>query len=84
VCAAIKLEYNLFTRERNDGLYRIITYLLFKLLTELIITFIASLVFSVAVFYPLRLRGLWVYFWLNYLANLTTGIGEPLSFFWLS
>eukprot|EP00884_Botryococcus_braunii_P007530 jgi/Botrbrau1/16779/Bobra.150_2s0014.1 len=70
----IKLEYNLFVRERNDGLYRVITYLLFKIATEMIITFLASLVFSCAVFFPLKLRGLWVYFWLNYLATLTTGI----------
>lgn len=78
--AGIKLEYNLFIRERNDGLYRVITYLLFKMFTEMIIVFFASLIFSCAVFFPLQFRGQWVYFWVNYLATLTTGIRErPLA-----
>lgn len=54
-----------------------ITYLLFKLALEWIITFFASVVFSCAVFFPLKLRGDLVYFWLNYLATLSTGIGKP-------
>jgi ATP-binding cassette subfamily G (WHITE) protein 2 len=71
---AIVLERALFVRERNDGLYRVITYLCAKMLEELGIAFIVSLVFSNVVWYPLKFQGLWVIFWLVYFCTLSIGI----------
>ncbi len=62
-------------RERNDGLYRVITYLVAKMLDELIIAVFASIVFACVVFYGVRLQGEWVLFWLVYLTTLSVGIG---------
>lgn len=62
-------------RERNDGLYRVITYLVSKMLEELMLAFLASLVFSCIVFYGVKLQGAWVLFWLVYLVTLSCGIG---------
>ena len=71
---AISLEKPLYVRERNDGLYRPITYLLAKIFDEIFITVISSLVFSAAVFYAVSLQGSFIVFWLNYLVTLSTGI----------
>jgi ATP-binding cassette, subfamily G (WHITE), member 2 len=71
---ALTLEKPLYVRERNDGLYRPITYLLSKLLDELIISVVVSLIFSLFVFYLVKLQGQFVVFWLAYLATLTCGI----------
>jgi hypothetical protein len=53
---ALSLEKPLYVRERNDGLYRPITYLLAKLFDELFITVFASLVFACAVWFLVRVR----------------------------
>lgn len=47
-------ERNLFTRERNDGLYLVVTYLLSKMVDELMLTGLASLGVSAFVFYGER------------------------------
>ena len=44
-------------RERNDGLYRPSTYLLFKMVEEMTIFFFLSLVTTSIVFGPCRLGG---------------------------
>lgn len=62
-------------RERNDGLYRPITYLVFKMMEELIIVLCNSLVLSAVVFYPLRLSGDFTLFWLVFLTTSSIGIG---------
>lgn len=71
---ALALEKPLYVRERNDGLYRPITYLLAKLFDELFITLIASVVFSVCVWYLIQLQGSFILFWLVYLLTLSIGI----------
>jgi ATP-binding cassette, subfamily G (WHITE), member 2 len=71
---ALTLEKPLFVRERNDGLYRPITYLLAKLFDELFITLIASVVFAVFVYKVVDLQGSFVLFWLTYLVTLSIGI----------
>jgi ATP-binding cassette, subfamily G (WHITE), member 2 len=71
---AIVLERPLFVRERSDGLYRVITYLCAKTIEELGIAFIASLIFSNVVFWPVKFHGQYVIFWLLYLCTLATGI----------
>ena len=63
-------------RERNDGLYRPITYVIFKMMEEISITLINSLVFSSIVFFPLKLTGDFILFWLLNLTTTSIGIGE--------
>ncbi|KAK9823062.1 hypothetical protein WJX81_005585 [Elliptochloris bilobata] len=70
----IVLERPLFVRERNDGLYRPITYLVFKMMEELIIVLCNSLVLSAVVFYPLKLSGDFTLFWLVFLTTSSIGI----------
>ncbi|CAK0783380.1 hypothetical protein CVIRNUC_006579 [Coccomyxa viridis] len=74
----IVLERPLFVRERNDGLYRPITYVIFKMMEEISITLINSLVFSSIVFFPLKLTGDFILFWLLNLT--TTSIGIVLAY----
>ncbi len=56
-------ERRLFLRERADGLYRVYTYLAAKLIEEIALALIITLVFSAYVFYGVRLQGEWVVFW---------------------
>ncbi|KAG2427597.1 hypothetical protein HXX76_012251 [Chlamydomonas incerta] len=71
---AIVLERRLFVRERADGLYRVFTYLAAKLVEELVLSVIITLIFSSYVFYGVQLRGDWVVFWLVYFIDLSVGI----------
>eukprot|EP00877_Chromochloris_zofingiensis_P004326 jgi/Chrzof1/13895/Cz08g16130.t1 len=71
---AIVLERNLFCRERNDGVYRVITYLMAKMLDELMIAAVASCVIAAIAFYGIQLQGEFVLFWLVYYIVLCTGI----------
>lgn len=71
---AIVLERPLFVRERSDGLYAVITYLLYKIIEELGVALLSSLIFSNVVFWPIKLQGTWVLFWLVYYATLACGI----------
>ncbi len=72
---ALVLERPLYIRERNDGLYRPITYLCFRVIGEGVIAFIVSLITSTIVWFALELQGQWVVFWLAYLTTLIYGIG---------
>lgn len=63
------------SREISDGLYQVFTYLVYKMMSEMIVTFVASIVFSCITFFPIRLQGLWVAFWLFYYVTLCCGIG---------
>ncbi len=62
-------------RERNDGLYRPSTYLLFKMVEEMTIFFFLSLVTTSIVFAPCRLGGSFLLFWLVNFITTATGIG---------
>jgi hypothetical protein len=62
-------------RERNDGLYRPITYLVAKMVEELTIFFFLSLVLTAIVFAPCKLGGSYVLFWLVNFVTTATGIG---------
>ena len=53
---ALTLEKPLFVRERADGLYKPITYLLSKFFDELFITLFTSLIFSIFVFFVVDLQ----------------------------
>eukprot|EP00879_Flechtneria_rotunda_P005742 GHRR01006043.1.p1 GENE.GHRR01006043.1~~GHRR01006043.1.p1 ORF type:complete len:547 (+),score=129.21 GHRR01006043.1:934-2574(+) len=72
---AIVLERSLFTRERNDGLYRVVTYLAAKMFDELAINLIVSVVIAAAAFYAIQLQGSFLLFWLIYFFTLAVGIG---------
>ncbi|GAX75653.1 hypothetical protein CEUSTIGMA_g3097.t1 [Chlamydomonas eustigma] len=67
-------ERNLFTRERNDGLYYAFTYLLAKMFEELLLAGLASLGMTAFVFYGVKLQGQWVCFWFIYYVTLSNGI----------
>lgn len=71
---AIVLERSLFVRERNDGLYRVITYLVAKILEEVFIALLSSIAFANLVFWTLQLQGSFAIFWLIYYTTLSTGI----------
>jgi len=71
---AITLERGLYVRERNDGLYTPITYLLCKLLEEALLAVPVSLVGAAIVFYSLQLAGSFALFWLTYIFTLLCGI----------
>ncbi len=47
----ISLERNLFYRERNDGLYRTTTYLACKMIEELLIMVVFSVIVAVMVWF---------------------------------
>ncbi len=69
-------ELSFLRRERSDGLYKVITYLSAKLLEELTVGLIGSLVFSCVVFFPSKFQGQWLLFWLTYWCTMSIGIGE--------
>lgn len=46
---------------------------------ELLLAAVGTLVFSCVVYFPLKLGGLWVTWWLCYFCTLSIGIGERLS-----
>ena len=49
------------------------------MLDELVIAFFGSIVATCIVFFPLKLSGEWVFFWLTYYCTLCIGIGaHPL------
>ena len=62
-------------RERSDGLYHPITYLVAKMIEELIIAFINAVAFSALVFYPLYLSGSFPLFFLTNFVTTACGIG---------
>ena len=76
---SITLEKATYVRERNDGLYRPITYLLYKVLEEFIVAFFLSLVLALATYFAVNLNGSFFVFWLVYV--LTLNIGIVLAYF---
>lgn len=67
-------ERPLFIRERNDGLYSVITYLAFKMFGEMSMATVTSAAASCWTWYALSLQGSWVIFWLAYMITLYCGI----------
>ena len=62
-------------RERSDGMYRSITYLTAKMTEELVAAFASSMIFSLLVFFPLKLSGSFALFFLVYYLTTSIGIG---------
>lgn len=71
---SIVLERSLFVRERNDGLYRVITYLVAKMLDELLLAGGVTLVVACMVWFGVGLQGSFAAFWLTYYITLCIGI----------
>jgi hypothetical protein len=67
-------DRGLFVRERNDGLYRTFTYLLAKIIEELVLALIVSVVAALMVFFAVGLAGSFLTFWLSYYVTLCNGI----------
>lgn len=71
---AIVLERQLYVRERADGLYLPITYLLAKMLDELMIAGVMSVGVAAAAFFAIDFQGSYGLFWLVYYVTLMIGI----------
>jgi len=71
---ALVVERALFVRERNDGLYYTVTYLLSKIGDELLVAALTSCGMTAFVFFGVQLRGEWVCFWIGYYISLSVGI----------
>jgi hypothetical protein len=69
------MERALYIRERNDGLYRPVTYLLFKLMDELLMMAPVTAATTAAVFFACKLQGSYLLFWLVQYATLANGTG---------
>ena len=55
-------------------MYRVITYLVAKVMDEVMLAVPASIFFAAIVFFPLNLQGKFYVFWLVYLQVVTIGI----------
>lgn len=66
-------------REQSDGLYRVITYLVFKVLEEVVLAVASSVVYSLMVFYLVRLQGSFFPVWIVFLVTQLVGVGECCS-----
>lgn len=71
---SIVLERSLYVRERSDGLYYPITYLLAKMVDELLVATVASVGFAAASFYAIGFQGSFALFWIVYLLVLYIGV----------
>lgn len=74
-------RWGITCRERSDGLYWSLTYLVAKVIEEVIVALVQSLIMSCIVFFPLDLAGSWVLFWFTYFQTTVIGICEPLALF---
>ncbi|DBA95854.1 hypothetical protein WJX77_006274 [Trebouxia sp. C0004] len=71
---AIVLERPVFVREQSDGLYRVITYLTFKVMEEVVLAVASSVVFSLLVYYLVRLQGSFFPVWIVFLVTQLVGV----------
>jgi ATP-binding cassette subfamily G (WHITE) protein 2 len=71
---AIMLSRPLFFRERNDGLYRSITFLIYLLTEEVLIAIPVTLLINMAMWFGLKLAGSFVLWWISFLVTYITGI----------
>ncbi|CAL8472002.1 g11544 [Coccomyxa elongata] len=68
------LERPLYIRERSDGLYSTVSYLLSKMVEELVVILFVSLVVSACIFYAVGFHGEYILFWLVYLVTISIGM----------
>jgi ATP-binding cassette, subfamily G (WHITE), member 2 len=60
---SIVLERRLFYREHSDGLYRVGTYLVAKLVGELVLAAVIAVIFSAGTFYGVGYQGSFLVYW---------------------
>ena len=65
-------------REQADGLYRVITYLTFKVLEEGILALGTSVAFSLLVYYLVKLQGSFFVVWIVFLVTQLVGVGKHM------
>eukprot|EP00210_Caulerpa_lentillifera_P004876 g4654.t1 len=70
----LMMERAVFYRERNDGLYRVITYLVGKMLDELLFAAVSSVVFCAIVWAAIDFQGSFAVFWAVYFGNQILGV----------
>ena len=75
---SLMLERPIFVRERADGNYRVISYLVYKVLEEFIVSIPVSLLFCVVIYYGVGMHGSLPLFWLTFL--ITQNIGVVLAY----
>jgi ABC-type multidrug transport system permease subunit len=76
---ALVLEKPVYVREMSDGLYRSITYAVFKTFEEVLVAATLSALISLPVYFIVAFQGNWIVFWLSHL--LVQAIGIVLAFF---
>lgn len=75
---SLTLERALFYRERADGCYTAVTYYLSKFVEEAVLCTLTSLIFSLIVFFAMKLQGNFLVFVASYF--LTTMVGITLAY----
>ena len=70
----IVLERSLYMRERADGLYNPLTYVVAKICDEMLLLVFVTLCIAVVVFFAVDLAGSFWLFWLTYYITLGNGI----------
>ncbi|KAG1653791.1 hypothetical protein FOA52_007815 [Chlamydomonas sp. UWO 241] len=68
------LERAVFVRERADGLYLVVAYLIAKQFDEIAISAVAALPISAIMFYGVQLQGEFLLFYVSYVTALAVGI----------
>eukprot|EP00890_Picochlorum_soloecismus_P003061 jgi/Picsp_1/3756/NSC_06591-R1_abc family transporter: multidrug len=71
---SIMLARPLYFRERNDGLYRSITFLLYLITEEAIIAVPVTMAINTIMWFGLKLSGSWVLWWTSFLVTYIAGI----------
>ncbi|KAK9808412.1 hypothetical protein WJX73_002001 [Symbiochloris irregularis] len=71
---AIVLERPVYIREMHDGLYTAGTYLTYKMIEEIFMAVLMSLVFAVSTYFACKVPGSFWLFWLIYTISLCDGI----------
>ncbi|PSC72752.1 P-loop containing nucleoside triphosphate hydrolase isoform B [Micractinium conductrix] len=72
------VERPVFLRERADGLYRPITYLVYKVTEEVAVGTLPAVAYSALVFYLVRLQGSFLLFFLIYYVSMCVAISLSL------
>ena len=73
---SIMLSRPLYFRERNDGLFRAITFLMYLMCEECLIAVPVSLIVCTAMWFGVGLAGSWVMWWISFYISFTVGIAS--------
>ncbi|KIZ07852.1 hypothetical protein MNEG_0105 [Monoraphidium neglectum] len=76
---SLVMERPLFVRERHDGLYRVSTYLMMKMIEEIGIAIVGSIMMAVIVYFGAKMQGSFLVVWMVYFATLCVGITMAYS-----